>query len=208
AQLFEAVVVGNVLLTTFIYTLILIGFIKQNSNRFKQDIIASSLPSSNQNYIIDIKNILEKDHITGAYNKIYVDDFLAKELSRALRYKLDLSLISFKIGGMDLLGYQQKEEFLASIGHIVLDRIRINDYFGTLDEYQYIIIATNTPITGANILAGRLKKSFIKSSQKYHKDIDFDFGVTHGSDSLSTIYENINDALKRSQYSNKIEIEV
>jgi len=208
AQLFEAIVVGNVLLSTFVYTLILIVFIKQNSDRFKQDIIASTLPSSNQNYIIDIKNILEKDQTTGAYNKLFVDDILNKELSRALRYKLDLSLISFKIDGMNLLGYQQKEEFLASIGEIVLDRIRVNDYFGIVDEYKYIIIATNTPITGANILAGRLKKSFIKSAQKYHKDIDFDFGVTHGGDSLSTIYENINDALKRSEYSNKIEIEV
>jgi len=207
-ELFEAIVVGNVLLSTFVYTLILIGFIKGNSKRFKQDIIASTLPSTNQNYMMDIKNILEKDHATGAYSKIFVDDLLQKELSRALRYKLDLSIIAFKISGMELLGYQNKEKLLGEIGASVLERIRTNDYFGSIEEYTYVIIATNTPMSGANILSGRLKESFIKHAQAYHKDINFEFGLTHKADSIATIYENIHDALKRSAYSNKIEIEV
>jgi len=211
AQLFEAVVVGNVLLSTFVYTLILIVFIKRHGEQFKQDIITSTLPQQpHHDYMMDIKNILEKENSTGAYNKIFLDDILQKELSRATRYKLDLSLIAFKIHQLDTLNYEQKEQLLSTIGKITLERIRINDYFGVIGEHQYLIITTNTPISGANILAGRLKKAFLKKSHNYSDKVSFDFGITHTTDidTLSSIYENIQDALKKSQYSNKIEIEV
>jgi CPA1 family monovalent cation:H+ antiporter len=204
-ELFEAIVVGNVLLSTFVYTIILILLIRRNQERFKKDIIVATLPS--QNYIMDIKNILEKESITGAYTKVFIDDILEKELSRAKRYKLDLSIIAFKVDRLDTLTYDQKEKLLSTIGQSVLKRIRINDYFGTLEEYTYIIITTNTPMSGANVLATRLKEYFIKQAQHYSSEISFEFGITQTTQTLSMLYENIYDALKRAEYSNKIEIE-
>lgn len=63
-------------------------------------------------------------------------------------------------------------------------------------------------MSGANILAEWLKESFVHSTKKYNEQISFDFGITQTAEDLSAVYENIHDALKSSEYSNKIEIEV
>jgi len=208
-ELFEAIVLGNVILSIFLYTLILIYYINKNSDNFKQDILNSTITTddNNRDIIVDIKNMIEKDSNTNAYNKIFIEDILLKEVSRSMRYKLELSIIAFKI---EIEPDNKKDLLLNQIGVIVNEKIRTNDYFGEHLLDSYIIITTNTPLGGATILAQRLKERFTQVGEKYAKNTTFSFGVIEVKDldSKDSIYEKIEDALEKSRYSDKVEIEV
>lgn len=208
-ELFEAIVLGNVILSIFLYTLILIYYINKNSDNFKQDILNSTITTddNNRDIIVDIKNMIEKDSNTNAYNKIFIEDILLKEVSRSMRYKLELSIIAFKI---EIEPDNKKDLLLNQIGVIVNEKIRTNDYFGEHLLDSYIIITTNTPLGGATILAQRLKERFTQVGEKYAKNTTFSFGVIEVKDldSKESIYEKIEDALEKSRYSDKVEIEV
>jgi len=215
-ELFEAIVVGNVILTTFVYTLILVYYINKQKNSFKADIIQDSIlydttlqddDRSKQHTMLNIKNYIEKDSLTGAYCKIFIEEILDKEIAKAVRYKLDLSVIAFKIGELSLINSQETiDAILKDISQIVKRKIRTNDYYGKIEQDYYLIITSNTNLSGATILAKRLEERF----KEYDESLVFNFGITGVSEmeSIETLFEKIEDALTLSEYSKKIEIEI
>ncbi len=207
-EMFEAVVVGNVILTTFIYTLYLVYFINKNCQKFRQDIIKEDLKLDNKNIdILKLRESLEKDQITNAYNRIFIEEILEKEIGRANRYKLELSIIAFKLQNLSIFSQENQSKILKIVSKKVYKKIRGNDYYGRMAENYYLILTTNTPLSGATILADRLEKKFSKISYEKHKLHSY-FGITdiNETDNLETLLEKLEDALTKAKYKNKIEI--
>lgn len=202
-ELFIAIVIGNVLLSTFIYTLLLMMHIYTNKKAYEKDILFfNAKEENNDEYIKSLVDIIKKDVDTDAYNKPFIEDILQHELSRTHRYKTELSIISFKI-----INSKQDKMQLQQIGKIVIDKSRTNDYFGKTADSKYIVLASNTSISGAIILAQKLSEELDKL-----ENIELFFGltqVTH-TDTIESIYEKLEDALDRSISGDgeKIEIEV
>ena len=63
-EMFDAIVVGNVLLTTFIYTIALMIHISKNKDKYKQDHQQSDADETNH-LAMDLVSLIEKDHQTG-----------------------------------------------------------------------------------------------------------------------------------------------
>ena len=211
-ELFEAIIVGNVILSTFIYTIVLVIYINISKNRFKQDIINEG---EQKNILIDGKNIdkiiksIQKDSDTKAYNKAFIEEILEKEIARAIRYKLELSIIAFKLQNITIFTKEQQKYILQLISKEVFKKIRTNDYFGKIDNNYFLILTTNTSLSGATILASRLEKKFKKielkdTSHKLHSA----FGVadTSETDNIETMMEKITDALKKAKHNHNIQI--
>ncbi len=210
-ELFEAVVIGNVILSTFLYTLILVPYIKSKDRLFQKESMQEVIAREDEKvHLLHIRNILEKHSDIKAYNKPFIDQILKNELSRAIRYHLELSIITFRINALDTIAYRDRESFLVQMGEKVNRNIREYDYFGQIEENVFIIVTTNTPLSGANVLAGRLRDGFVEIARSFNDKLSFDFGITTRtpSDDMQTIYEKIYETLERSVYSNKIEIEV
>jgi len=202
-DMFLAIVIGNVLLSTFLYTLLLMVHIHFNKKSYSKDIlIFNAKENAQDNYVKSLVNIIKKDVDTNAYNKPFIEDILSNELARSQRYKIELSIISFKI-----IENKKDETTLKKIGDIVLDQTRTNDYFGKVAEYEYIILAANTSLSGAVILAQKLIAQLDKI-----EEIDTIFGLTHinDTDTIESVYERINDALEKASTKGgeSIEIEV
>ena len=204
-EMFIAIIVGIVLLSTFIYTIILIYHINKNQTLYAQDIMVhdkndtTSLP---QDYAKNIIEILEKDALTDAYNTNFIEDILNKEMSRAQRYKTDLSILTFKI-----VNKHNHTQNLKKVGIIINQKIRLNDYFGKLDKDKYIILTSNTSISGAIVLAEK-----IIEKTNHINGVHIFFGVTQMeyTDNIESIYERLKDALDRAleKDDERIEIEV
>jgi CPA1 family monovalent cation:H+ antiporter len=210
-EMFEAIIVGNILLTTFIYTLFLIYFINFSKEKFKKDIFISDEKHNNSFDVSKtIKNYIEKDYLTKAYNKLFIEELIDKEILRANRYKISLSVVGLKLynlNGEDI-NYSQ---ILQQLGEDVAKFIRATDYFGKLSDEQYIILATNTSINGAVVLANKLHKEFKKLEKGVN--IEIHFGVTQVTefDTKDVILDKINDAVSHKsdcKHSNCIDIEV
>ncbi len=205
-DMFEAVIIGNVLLSTFIYTFILMFHIKFNKKEYLQDMQEENEGSDNKvlEYTKNIVDILKKDAVTKSYNRAFIEDIIDKELARSNRYKLDFSLLILKVN-------VEKDEIalLKKAGDIILKNIRLNDHFGKLNDDEYIIATSNTSLSGAVILAEKIVKEFLSSSE-LSKSMKCNFGVTeaHEGDDFEMILEKLQDALDNSIQKGNYAIEI
>ncbi len=205
-EMFDAIVVGNVLLTTFIYTILLMIHIKNNQNEYKND--CKNLENKEDNKI-STKNLIdfmEKDIETGAYTQSFIEDILEKELSRTQRYKTELSCIL-----LDIKNKKDNESIYKIIGEIISGKIRINDYFGKLENNKFIILVANTSLSGAMVLTEKIENLF-KKDKTINSYTKISFGITQISDidTYESIMEKLDDAIiraKNKKIAGRIEIE-
>jgi CPA1 family monovalent cation:H+ antiporter len=199
-EMFISIVIGNVILSTFIYTILLMIHIAKYTQAYKQDIITFDETKMTQDdYNRCLIDVIEKDTITNAYNKSFIEDILLHEMARSQRYKIDLSLLCIEIP------YDTKDDILKMIGINVLERIRVNDYFGKISEVRYIIITSNTSLSGAIVLAEKLLLDIEEKNP-----IKLFCGVTEISDSdtMDSVFDKIDDALSRAILKDGQQIEV
>ncbi|MEA3353814.1 MAG: cation:proton antiporter [Campylobacterota bacterium] len=202
-ELFDAIVVGNVLLSTFIYTFMLMFHIKRNEDIYKLDLQGTEVVNK-ENIAHNLVELIEKDHVTGAYTQSFIEDIIEKELKRTQRYKTEFSTVMLDLNTDD-------QKVYALIGSIILGHIRTNDYLGKFDNGKLIILTTNTSLSGAMILSEKLEKVFNENNLiKDNSDVMFGITQSGDTDTIHTILEKLNDALykvKTNQINGKIEIE-
>ncbi len=199
-EMFISIVIGNVILSTFIYTILLMFHIAKHKQEYKQDIITFNEKHITQDdYNRCLIDIIEKDTVTDAYNKSFIEDILLHEMARTQRYKINLALLCIEIPS------NTKDDILEIIGTTVLDRIRVNDYFGKISEVRYIIITSNTSLSGAIVLAEKLIFDIEEKNP-----IKLFCGVTEISDkdTLDSVFDKIDDALSRAILKDGQQIEV
>lgn len=205
-EMFDAIVVGNVLLTTFIYTISLMIHINKNEIEYKQDIKNTNGLSDEKISALNLVDLLEKDILTGAYSQTFIEEIIEKELKRSQRYKTEFSSILIDFGNN-----KKDDNMYQTIGKIVNEKIRINDYFGKLSEERFIILTSSTSLSGAMILAEKIETLFKKNDNISDTDI-ISFGITQSNDidTYQSIMEKLDDAVnkaKNDETKGRIEIE-
>ena len=198
-EMFDAIIVGNVLLSTFIYTTFLMIHINRNNNEYKSDMDGSEVKRISIKKIVDI---IEKDILTGAYKESFTKDILEKELARAQRYKSELSCIL-----IDIQSSKDIEELEEFLGDLVLKKIRTNDVFGKFNNGRFIILTAGTSLSGAMILAEKIE-TIVSLETTYDSNTIISFGITQveDSDTYETIMEKLDDAVDTSKrYKNRRE---
>ena len=200
-DMFEAIVVGNVVLTTFIYTILLMIHINKNEKSYKNDIQGTDIKDIDFSKI-DLRDIIEKDILTGAYTKSYIEEIIEKELSRAQRYKTEFSSIMISLDDD-----KENSDIKRSIGKIIQQKIRTNDYFGEFDENTFIILTVNTSLSGAMKLTEKIETLFEEDNDIKMMIDKISFGITQSSDvdTLESIHEKLNDAINRAKNNNTAE---
>ncbi len=103
------------------------------------------------------------DHLTKAHNRRSIERVLSKELNRAKRYKKPLSVILLDLDDFkkvnDIYGHNIGDKVLKNTAKIVLEMIRESDYFGRWGGEEFLLIATETPMDKAMLLAEQIRKS-------------------------------------------------
>jgi NhaP-type Na+/H+ or K+/H+ antiporter len=140
-EMFVSLIVGVVILSIFVYTAILMIYLNINKNNLLKDFSNDG----STNYYKGLKNIIEKDEFTNAYNEIVFKEFVEKEIYRATRYHYQFSVIAFQCSNNVKL-----KEIMGTI-------LRGSDYFGKVDKTHYAVLLTHSDIKGALIFSNRLK---------------------------------------------------
>jgi diguanylate cyclase (GGDEF)-like protein len=111
--------------------------------------------------VFDLENIT--DPLLGIHNRRYLDLRLKQEVLRAVRYQMPLSIVLVDIDQFkqinDTYGHLAGDFVLTSLGKQVLNAARNTDVVARYGDDEIMIIATNTPISGAITFAERLRKS-------------------------------------------------
>ena len=126
-----------------------------------------------KNLAEQLKELSEKDGLTGVYNRRYFMQIFDQEFSIAKRYKNKLSVLL-----MDIDNFKQiNERYGHGGGDAVLkrfvlfceDTLRKSDLFALYGGEEFVIMLPNTPSLGAAIIAERIRATVEGLSVTYEK---------------------------------------
>lgn len=131
-------------------------------------------------------SVLEQENITdpllGIFNRRYLDYRLAAEFSKARRYGTTLAFLMQDIDYFkhinDAYGHQTGDAMLHHLGKVVLSATRNSDVAGRYGGEELMIIAPNTNMAEALVLAERIRQSIeasplvLEAQQIPHQEIN------------------------------------
>lgn len=103
------------------------------------------------------------DALTGLRNRRFLDLRLAEEMSRAERYRQPVSVLLLDIDHFksvnDTCGHAAGDKVLAEVARIVRDTVRKTDLAARYGGEEMAVIAPQTPLSTAVMLAERLRRN-------------------------------------------------
>jgi PleD family two-component response regulator len=101
----------------------------------------------------------------GTFNRNTLLFFLNKELSRARRYKIPFSAITFSIVNVTpkksiLPGFIKRDEIKNAVLRRLVKIVRDTDLVGILDENKICVLLSMTPEQGSKLAIRRILKAF------------------------------------------------
>lgn len=130
-----------------------------------------------------------KDHLTGVFNRRVLDELLGREMERAIRYGLPLSVIMFDIDDFknynDKYGHLQGDIALKTVTGVVQKLTRKEDFVARYGGEEFIIVLPNTTIEKAHEIAEMLRKKIAetkippasKNVEESYKKVTVSLGV-------------------------------
>ncbi|AUM87430.1 GGDEF domain-containing protein [Clostridium botulinum] len=162
--------------------------------------------SENINLIQSINTRLQKeyrdlitiDKTTGLSNLkgFYID--LDREMSKAKRHELNLSLMIVKIQYYDelnaILGEKKMEEILKIISNVITLAIRGEDISYKLNKNTLAILMPSTNLQGAQVVKNRIKESISEKNLKIKQEdknvnIDIKVGIVEYKNTIKEAFE-------------------
>ncbi len=164
--------------------------------------------------ILEVKNrtlskLAHVDHLTKINNRKSIDRILKKEIKRAKRTKQALSLIMLDIDDFKMIndkhGHNSGDTVLKHISKTVSSIIRETDAFGRWGGEEFIIVAPDTTIDRAMILAEKIRVEISESDFLKVGRVSCSIGVSQYRDSYSfdILVNNADTALYKAKNSGK-----
>lgn len=126
-----------------------------------------------------IQDLANRDALTGVFNRRHLFDFLSKEINRQRRADGPFSVCILDIDHFkqvnDRHGHLAGDEVLKRVAETVMDSMRNIDCFGRYGGEEFLLILPQTPLSGAQIKAERVRRQV---EEMHFPDIDDSFQVT------------------------------
>ena len=134
----------------------------------------------------EIKLLSRVDSLTGCYNRGYLNEFLPREITRALRYQRPLALAMCDIDNFkninDTYGHPCGDEVLKKLVQSISEVIRADtDWLARYGGEEFLIVLPETHLKDAHGLAERLRKKIAQKAimtKEVEISISASFGVT------------------------------
>lgn len=160
-----------------------------------------------------IQNELERlasvDRLTDTLNRHKFSEILPYEIDRAKRYKEALSILMIDLDNFKLVndkfGHLMGDYVLKEIANLIKSNTRSVDYLFRFGGEEFIILAPNTDIDGAKILAKHIQEAIESFKFNKVKRVTVSIGVTAlgDKDSETTFIARADKALYQAKSSGK-----
>nr|WP_301003541.1 GGDEF domain-containing protein [Arsukibacterium sp.] len=154
------------------------------------------------------------DTLTGLYNRSKLDDILSQEIARSIRHQSPFSVIladlDFFKSINDNFGHMAGDQVLMSFAGIMLQHCRELDVAGRWGGEEFLIICPHTDISGAKLLAERIRAAVAEFEFAHGKQLTVSLGVASfiRDDDANTILKRADDALYRAKGKGRNRVEM
>ncbi|SNY42028.1 diguanylate cyclase (GGDEF) domain-containing protein [Arsukibacterium tuosuense] len=154
------------------------------------------------------------DTLTGLYNRSKLDDILSQEIARSIRHQSPFSVIladlDFFKSVNDNFGHMAGDQVLMSFAGIMSQHCRELDVPGRWGGEEFLIICPHTDITGAKLLAERIRVAVAEYDFVHGKQLTVSLGVASfiRDDDANTILKRADDALYRAKGKGRNRVEM
>ena len=162
----------------------------------------------------ELKTLAVTDTLTQVFNRTKYYEIMEREIERTKRYDHPLSIIMFDIDHFkkvnDMYGHTVGDYVLQTLTQIVKENLRDTDYLVRWGGEEFIIIAPETDLKKAEILAERNRKASEGYKYDHIGTITASFGVTQFTkdDNEDTVIKRVDDALYEAKRKGRNRVEV
>jgi diguanylate cyclase (GGDEF)-like protein/PAS domain S-box-containing protein len=153
----------------------------------------------------ELKTLAVTDTLTQVFNRTKYYEIMQREIERTKRYNHPLSIIMFDIDHFkkvnDIYGHTVGDYVLRTLTQIVKENLRETDYLVRWGGEEFIIIAPDTDLKKAKILAERNRNASEKYKYDHAGTITVSFGVTQfiKDDNEDTVIKRVDDDLYKAK---------
>jgi diguanylate cyclase (GGDEF)-like protein len=132
-----------------------------------------------------LRELSIRDHLTGLYNRRYVEETLERELLRAARKHLSLGIIMIDVDNFkyfnDTYGHAAGDVILHKLGNLLLKHVRGDDVPSRYGGDEFIIVMPDTSCDvvskRAKLLCNEARSLYIQVEEKSLEKITLSVGV-------------------------------
>lgn len=153
------------------------------------------------------------DVLTGISNRRQIEEVLSDETARSLRYGQPLSVILFDLDDFkslnDDLGHDAGDRALVAVTRLIEPHLRATDHLARWGGEEFLIVATETPVEAAGLLADRVRSAVTDYPLEGERHVSASFGVAayHPGDAPSDLIKRADVALYRAKALGKNRVE-
>jgi len=154
------------------------------------------------------------DFLTKISNRRHIQNILVQEIKRSKRYNNKLSLIIFDVDDFkqinDKYGHNVGDAVLQNIAQVMSNQTRQSDYIGRWGGEEFIVVATETAVENASVLAEELRTSIEQFDFHEEFRVTCSFGLIELTDEndVSEIVNKADHAMYRAKKNGKNRIAV
>jgi len=162
----------------------------------------------------ELKRLATTDSLTQAYNRAKFQEVIKREIERTKRHGRPLSISMFDIDRFkqvnDTYGHDVGDYVLKTLSQIAKKNMRGIDYLIRWGGEEFIIIALDTDVRGAETLSEKIRKAIEHYEFEEVKHITVSFGVTQfrQDDTEDSFIKRVDDALYHAKEKGRNRVEV
>jgi len=152
------------------------------------------------------------DALTGVYSRMAYDDRIVQELSRWNRYGTPFSYVILDIDHFkrinDNFGHNAGDKALKIVAQLMQQYVRNSDYVFRIGGEEFVLLLTNTSAADADAMTQKLRQGIADSSfhfkgEPVHLTLSAGITETRAKDDAESIYERADQALYKAKNSGR-----
>lgn len=165
-----------------------------------------------QQHLETVSKLSITDTLTKLHNRRYFDTELQREIKRTGRSGQGISLLIIDIDHFkqlnDRYGHAAGDEFLKQVARILREIVRETDLLARFGGEEFVVVATQTTVQGATILAEKIRTavaeaSFIVDDTMRPRKATISIGVAEYRGSKTDLFNSADAALYRAKESGR-----
>jgi diguanylate cyclase (GGDEF)-like protein/PAS domain S-box-containing protein len=161
-----------------------------------------------------IERLSETDGLTGIPNRKKLDNVLAVEWARHMRYQQNVAIILFDLDLFkkinDEFGHTEGDKALKLVAEVTSKSVRNIDLVGRWGGEEFMVILPQTNLTDAAIVAEKLRRAIAAIQGLAQPQITASFGVASSSQltDLESLFSLADKALYRAKHNGRNRVEL